>query len=310
MTSISVRIVTSLGSPWRLLVLGLGLTAGACGRSTPPRPPTAVPAPTGHADADAVRLRHAAAAAEPLHQALELHLTDTRVGRYLEIELQAKVLVELAAEGDGLRMGWTLRDVGALELVGTVKPDELERTRALLVEHGRGVVVSDGLGAPDLAATDAAAINVARHDALGAKTPPSAVLLMTVLAEQLRPVRLPTEALRVGETVELEEESETVIADADLVLPTTTVHRFTLRRIDESGASRVAEVAIEIASVAEPMEGSEIDARLEARTGGTLLFDVDHGIPVSLELTRTESFRVGESEGERTLLLRSHYGEP
>lgn len=308
MTSISVRIVASLGSPWRLLVLGLALAAGACGRSTPPRPPTAVPTPTG--DADAVRLRHAAAAAEPLHQALELHLTDTRVGRYLEIELRADVRVELAAEGDGLRMGWTLRDVGALELVGTVKPDELERTRALLVEHGRGVVVSDGLGAPDLAATDAAAINVARHDALGPKAPPSAALLMTVLAEQLRPVRLPTEALRVGEAVELEEESETVIADADLVLPTTTVHRFTLRRIDESGASRVAEVAIEIASVAEPVEGSEIDARLEARTGGTLLFDVDHGIPVSLELTRTESFRVGESEGERTLLLRSRYGEP
>ena len=113
--------------------------------------------------------------------------------------------------------------------------------------------------------------------------------------------------------MELEEESETVVVNAgvELVLPTTTVHRFTLRGIDVQGGSRVADLELEVASVAEPPgDATEPAARLVSRTEGTLLFDLDAGAPVSLNLSRTEEFAVGETTGERTVTLRSRFRSP
>ena len=73
-------------------------------------------------------------------------------------------------------------------------------------------------GVVDTAATDADPLNVERLAAMNAKAPPAGVLLMGVLAELLRPPRLPDRALRVGERVELEEESETVVVSAGVEL--------------------------------------------------------------------------------------------
>ncbi|MCX4243750.1 hypothetical protein OEB96_24165 [Paraliomyxa miuraensis] len=280
-----------------MLVLA-ALATGGCPRNEPPAEP-----PAHEAASHVLELRYAAV---PLVQALELELTDTRVGQYVQATLTLEAVLEPVADGDDLRTRWSLERIDALELSGTVEPDELERARTLLLDHGRGTTVSDAQGIPDLAATDADASNAARDAALDG-APPSGVLLMTVLAEQLRLPRLTTKGLPLGEPVEHAEESETAIAGTDWVLPTTTVHRFTIRRIDDSGAARVAEVAILLASVAEPEEGTELDARLETRAEGTLLFDLDHGLPVSLELSRTDSFRVGETEGERSLVMRSTF---
>lgn len=295
--------MVTLGSPSvRLVLVLMALASGGCPRN---EPPTQVP--IEQPASDVLELRYAAEPAQFLTQALELELTDTRVGQYVEATLKLDATLELAGEGDRLRTSWSLTQVDALDLTGTVEPDEVERSRTLLLDLGRGVVVSDVRGTPDLAAIDADASKTRREDAMGSDAPPSGVLLMTVLAEQLRLPRLPTRDLRIGEPLEVEEESEVVIAGTDLVLPTTTVHRFTVRRVDDSGPSRVAEIAIEIVSIAEPEEGTEIDARLETRVEGTLLFDVDAGAPVSMELSRTESFRVGEAEGERSVHARSQY---
>lgn len=294
-----------------IVLVVAALATGACDRERASTPPSdaAGPMPTPSPAPDALELRYAIPSqSRPLAQTLELQLTDSRVGWYVEATVHLDLTLELAAAGARLQAAWAIDDVTTLELTGTVKAKELERTRALLLAQGRGLEVGDALGLPDPAATDAAAVNQARAEALAAKAaPPAGRLVMTVLAEQLRLPRLPAKALRLGETVEVDEESETVVAGTELVLPTTTVHRFTLRRIDDSGASRVAELAIELASVAEPEDGATVEARLEARAEGTLLLDVDQGIPVSLELSRTESFRVGTTEGERSLLLRSRY---
>jgi hypothetical protein len=169
-------------------------------------------------------------------------------------------------------------------------------------------------GVVDTTATEADPINVARLAAIDAKAPPTGVLLLEVLAELLRLPRLPAGPLRPGEQAELEEESETVLVSGgvELVLPTTTVYRFTLRGIDEQGGARVAELELGIASVAEPHEGetAEPSARLEIRTEGTLELDLDTGVPVSLDLTRSESFAVGETTGERSMTLRSRFHAP
>jgi hypothetical protein len=291
----------------RVLLVVVAVAVAACGpKPAPPKPP-----PVETPASDTVELRYAAG---PLVQDVELELTDTRVGQYIEAKARLAAALELSLAGDVLRAQWSLQTVEALELTGTVAPNEHHEARGLLLARGKGLSVGDVRGVVDTAATDADPINVARLDAVDAKVPPAGVLLMEVLAEQLRLPRLPAKPLRVGERVELEEESETVLlvnTGAELVLPTTTVHRFTLRSIDEQGGSRVASVQLEVASVAEPQgEAAEPAARLESRTEGTLLFDLDQGVPVSLDLSRTETFAVGEATGERSVTLRSRFRSP
>jgi hypothetical protein len=293
----------------RVVLVVVAVTLAACGPSKPPpatKPPAQAPPVS-----DAVELRYAARA---LAQDLELELTDTRVGHYVEARLRLAATLELAVEGKVLRSRWSLAGVDALELTGTVAANEHHEARGMLLTKGSGVAIGDVHGVVDQAATDADPVNVARIAAMGAKkAPPAGVLLLGVLAELIRLPRLPDRPLRVGEPVELEEESETVVVDADteLVLPTTTVYRFTLRRLDEQGTSRVAEIELQIASLAQPEgDAAEPVARLESRAEGTLLLDVDQGVPVSLELSRTESFTVGEAARERSVTLRSRFHAP
>lgn len=289
----------------RVLLVVAVAAVGACGpKPAPPKPPVEVPA------SNAVELRYAA---RPLVQEVELNLTHTRVGQYVEADVRLTAALELAVDGEGLRTGWTLTTVDALTLTGTVAPDEHHKARGLLLARGKGMVIGDVRGVIDTDATAADPRNVARVAAMDTKAPPAGVLLLEVLAEQLPLPRLPAGPLAVGQRVELEEESETVVIDAgaELVLPTTTVHRCTLRSIDARGAARVAELWLEVASVAQPAEeGAEPAVRLESRSEGTLLFDLDEGAPVSLDLSRTESFTVGEATGERSVTLRSRFRSP
>jgi len=290
----------------RVLLVVLAVAVAGCGqRPHPPKPPP-VETPT----ADAVELRYAA---RSLLQDVELELTETRVGQYIEAKARLAAALELSLAGEVLRTQWSLQTVEPLELTGTVAADEHHKARGLLLTRGKGSSLGDVRGVVDTAATDADPINVERLAAMNAKAPPSGVLLMTVLSELLRLPRLPEAPLQLGQRVELEEESETVVvnAGAELVLPTTTVHRFTLRGIDEASGSRVADVQLEVVSVAEPQgDAAEARARLESRTEGTLLFDLDQGAPVSLDLSRTETFEVGEATGERSVTLRSRFRSP
>lgn len=288
----------------RVLLVALAVAPGACGRPAPAtQPPLETPVDT------AVELRYLA---QPLLEEVELQLTQTSVGQYIEAELRVHAALELTLDGDVLSTRWSLRDVDALTLTGTVAPDESAQTQALLAERGTGLAIADAHGVIDLDATAADPVNVARLAAMSGQAPPAGVLLMALLAEQLRLPRLPTKSLERGETFEIEEESETVIDSgaALLVLPTTTVHRFTLRDIDESSAGSVAELAVVMASIAQLDDDAPEAARIETRTEGTLLFDLDHGAPVSLELSRTETFAVGEVEGERSMSLRARFRNP
>lgn len=289
----------------RVLLVVLAAAVAACGpKPPPPKAPVETPA------SDAVELRYVAGS---VVQEVELELTETRVGQYVEARARVTAALELSRAGEGLRTTWALQAVEPLELTGTVAPDEHHKARGLLLARGKGLAVGDVHGVIDTDATDADPVNAARLAAMDAKAPPAGVLLMGVLAELLLLPRLPAGPLRVGEPTELEEESETVVvADgAELVLPTTTVHRFTLRSIEAQGGARVAELQLVVASVAEPQDpAAEPAARLERRTEGTLLFDLDAGMPVSLDLTQNETFAVGEATGERSVTLRSRFHGP
>jgi hypothetical protein len=284
----------------RVLLVVVAAAVVACGpKPGPPVTPPKAPASAG------VELRYAA---QPLVRDVELQLTDTRVGRYVEADVRLTAALEVTAHGPGLRTGWSLSSIDTLALTGTVAADEHHKARGLLLARGKGVAIGTVYGAIDPAATDADPINAARLAAMDATAPPAGVLLLEVLAELLPLPRLPAGPLAVGERAELAEESETVVVvrGAQLVLPTTTVVRFTLRRIDDHGGTRVAEVLLEEAWLAEPAaNAAEPVARLEGRGEGTLLFDLDHGVPVSLALSRTEELVVGETTAERSMTLRS-----
>lgn len=293
----------------RVLLVVLAAAVAACGpKPSPPKPPVETPV------SDAVELRYAAGS---VVQEVELELTETRVGQYVEAEARVTAALELSLAGEVLRTAWSVQAVEPLELTGTVAPDEHHKARGLLLTRGKGLAIGDAHGVIDIDASEADPINTARLAAMDAKAPPAGVLLMAVLAELLPLPRLPAGPLRVGERAELEEESETVVMSegVELVLPTTTVHRFTLRGIEEDqGGTRVAELQLEVASVAEPQDAAsattEPAARLESRTEGTLLFDLDAGMPVSLDLTKSETFTVGEATGERSVTLRTRFRAP
>jgi hypothetical protein len=289
-----------------LLVVVAFVAVAACGpkHAPPPRPPVEAPA------TDAVELRYGVGR---LVQDVELQLTETRVGVYVEAEARLSAALELSLQGQVLRTQWTLEEIGPLELTGTVTPDEHHKARGLMLTRGKGVALGDVRGVVDTATTEADPINVTRLAAMDAKAPPAGVLLLGVLGELLRLPRLPAGPLRVGERAELEEESETVVvsAGAELVLPTTTVYRFTLRDVEEQGGARVAELELEVVSVAEPHDATaEPAVRLETRTEGTLALDLEAGVPVSLNLSRTEAFAVGKATGERSMTLRSRFRSP
>jgi hypothetical protein len=289
----------------RVLLVVLAAALAACGpKPSPPKPPVETPV------SDTVELRYVAGS---VVQDVELELTETRVGQYVEAEARLTVALELSLAGEVLRTAWSLQAVEPLKLTGTVTPDEHHKARGLLLARGKGLAIGDVHGVIDTDATAADPINVERLAAMNATAPPAGVLLTSVLAELVPLPRLPAGPLRVGERAEVEEESETVVMaeGIELVLPTTTVHRFTLRGIEDQGGARVAELQLEVASVAEPQDpATEPAARLESRTEGTLLFDLDAGVPVSLDLTHSETFTLGETTGERSVTLRSRFHSP
>ncbi|MEM9454755.1 MAG: hypothetical protein AAGF11_11285 [Myxococcota bacterium] len=295
--------------PLALVAAALALPTGACNRNK-------LPSQSPDDASAGIVLRYAVPQAS-LQQELALQLTRTRLGLYIEADLEARAELRLSERGSALETRWTVTDVPALTLDGTVEPGEADRVRVLLEAQGQGTVIGDAHGVLDGAATDADPVNVARMTALATEqTPPSAggAILMTVLSEQLRLPRLPNTALMPGKPAEFEEESETVVTDADLVLPTTSVYRFTLRKVEPVADTRVAEVDLVVASVAQPEVDPELEpedaepaAELESRAEGTLVFDLDRNVPVSMELSRTDSLRIGDQEVEQTLQIQTSF---
>ena len=301
------------------------LTAG-CGPSKPPPTPPTGAGGTATAGTD-TELRYAASV--PLDQSLQVELTHTSLGMYLEAKIDVQARQTLTAAGGQLKAGWQVQTLQTLELEGTADAKEIERTRSLITDHGAGTTLIDARGLVDIAGTEADPTNEERLQAQddAAKKSPAGALLATVLFDELGLPRLPDQPLRMEQPFEFEEETETVVTDLEQTLPTTTLYRFTLRRIDQTG---LAEIAIERASVAEldedPAAPADEEAeaasdeeaeeeaapyvRMETKSEGTLLFDPARGLPVRLELNRTERFLIGEEEVERNIVVRSTYEVP
>lgn len=254
-----------------------------------------------------VQLRYRSTPA-PLRHELELDLTHTSLGLYVEAKIGIDATLSATVQGQALSTEWTVQQVSALELVGTVDERDDQGIRTMLADHGASSGRADTRGFAYDHDHDRASPDGLARAATDAGLSAAAVVLLTAVDQHARLPLLPEDSLSPDVPLEQEEESETVLTDLGTVLPTTTVVRYTLRGVDELG---VAEIAIERASVAESgPEAKGEPMQLETRATGVLLFDVERGLPVSLELSQTEQIVVGEQEVERTVLVRSTYRSP
>jgi hypothetical protein len=189
-----------------------------------------------------------------------------------------------------------------------------------LAAQGRGVWVTDAKGLEDAAATDAHPGNEARHEELSlaskrlaqarAKGEPATPEAPATLLEQLPPLLvlpvLPKGPLAPGGTDERAWTTEVELSEFGVVLSIDVVRRVSLVVIDDSGTTTLAELQI-----TEERYGGLVtddgDIDFEEKVEGTLLFDLDRGIPFRLEQTTTSSFTAGEQGGDTTRTVRAEF---
>jgi hypothetical protein len=118
---------------------------------------------------------------------------------------------------------------------------------------------------------------------------------------------LPADGLPIGKAVTTKEEEELQLFDGGPKMPTETETTYTLVKIDSSGAKRIAEVQFE--SVTSGATETQMGVlSLESTTEGTMLFDIDGHVPVSIDLTSSQAFTSGsEQMFESTTLIKSTF---
>lgn len=311
-----------LGTPPRLLaVLGAALLGLSCSKS---KPTSAAPGPTGGNGGTGIQpapmlLRYSPQAVA-LRQTSTVDFTTTGGGAYAQASLGVNTDVSLRGAGDAIEVRWKITGLENIKLGGALA-GESDEAQQYLRRFGTGAWQLSPFGVVDLRATDAHPANarrlaaLAEADALVAARseageedahPPAGAALAKLLPELLRVPRLPAEPMRKGATHEIVETHDTALIGTDLVIPTETTLRFSLVRIAGDAGIRLAEIAFDFEDWG-GLELAEGDVELKNRTEGTLLFDVDRGVPVSLNYTREESLVAGEISYDTTKIVAANF---
>lgn len=250
-------------------------------------------------------------------QTASLEMTQRGAGQYSEMKVGLSALVDVAQDSDRLKVAWTISGVDAMELKGSIAPSGGDDPKAFLQKHGRGAYLCDLLGEADPEASGSLSENTARNalldqfqvevaekTAAGEPVPVRpGIQLLTYLPPVLQLPSLPQETLPPGKEVRLERQEQAEL-DTGMVMPIDIEMIYVLVNVDTTGGSRIAELQFRGRAEGEG-EGGGGTIMIESSTEGTLLFDVDEKIPVSYEVSRTESFELGEFSGETTTLIRA-----
>ena len=299
----SNAIVVRLG-----LVLSLAASLPSCG----PKGGTTTPEGGGGGRSkdgkDGIALRYAAAPMK-LKQVGQFESNTRARGDYSEIAATCTVGLEVAPSGDKLKVKWTVADVGALEMKGSLvpKPGD-EDPKAVLLRVGKGAYLVDLRGTLDEDGTTALPENDARKQELdvlkkqaeeAAKAgkqfqSPNLAIIQTTRAMVALP-ELPEAGLPVGKAVTTTVEEEVEVFDGAPKMATDTETTYTLVKIDDSGSKRIAEVQFESVTSGATELGPQTLV-LESTLEGTMLFDIDGHAPVSVDLTTTQSFTSGSEQ--------------
>lgn len=305
-----VRGAARPGAAGRVLVALL--LAAACRpdrASAPPHDPGAKAAP----GATSLAYRPA-----KLSTRAALEITTNGGGRYVETTANLTATFDITADGDALIFAWSIEEVEDLALQGTIRKGDADLGE-YLARHGKGAWVVDAQGVEDLAATETNPRNAARRELLDAEAarlaqaraanqeldPDPAATLLELIPPLLLPPRLSAGALEQGKTREVKTTSELELPAFQLVLPIDTTTKTTLIGIDDAGAARIAELQLDVMRYGGLDVEGQGTVELEEHVEGTLLFDLDHGVLVRVELTTTQSFTAGERSGDTTTLVRA-----
>lgn len=297
------------------------LTLGGCGKpkSTASTSP-AVAQGTSANQSKAVQIRYGALTVDLVQQA-RVDFTTTGGGEYAQATLDVRSALGLKTRNDAVEVGWTIVGLDEVTLQGSLEPSSEDRPGAYVKAQGTGAWVMTPHGIVDLDASGAHPANATRRALLAAVDakvaeaqagteelvrPPPGAALLKLLPELLALPHLPREPLAVGGTVEYKENHETVLIGTDLVIPTETTTRYTLIKVESGAGIRLAEVAFESQDWG-GLELEEGDVVLQNATEGTMLFDIDRGVPVDLNYTREESLVAGEISYDTTKIVAATF---
>ncbi len=303
----------------KLLHVGLAISLLVVAPSCTKKGGTETPGETGGAGkaGAGLELRYALAPGK-LVQTGKFDMSTTGGGQFGEAKLQFTANLELAPQGDKLKVVWSFADVGQLDLQGMFagKDAAAEDPKALLVSEGKGAFLVDARGQLDEGASEKLAENAARRQrfaelqkaaASGKAAPPGGAAQLLALADAMIALPdLPEQGLEVGKPITISEEEQTELGGSGIVLPTEKETKYTLVKIDESGGKRIAEIAVDgVSSGATEMQGSMLT--VDITNEGTMLFDLDAKLPVSYRFTRTQAFSAGQVTIESTMMLEASF---
>lgn len=265
-----------------------------------------------------------------VRQATQYTIKVSGGGQVGEAVTTHKATLSLAPEGEGLKVGWKIDAVDGVALKGMFEPkDEATKSfdlAAYAVQHGTGVYLTDLRGELDEEATQALpenaekakaaeARNAERQEAMekakaDEKDPPAfpeaaGEQLISMLEGSFNLPTLPEQALEVGKSVTEEEEDEKTI-QGSIKIPVESETTYTLVKIDEVGGQRIAELTVEVESsgATELPQGMLV---LDQATDGTMRFDLDAQVPVSVKVNTTQSVSMGDFLFETNVVVDSTY---
>lgn len=299
------------------IALALVLVAPSCGKKgSTSAPGGGGGAGKGDAKGDGVALRYAA---QPLalQQTGSFDSTTRARGTYNEIAAKYTVGLQLVPNGDKVKVTWTFADVGELDLKGSVAPKPGgEDPRTTLMRVGKGAYLVDLRGEVDEDASKSLPENAARKQEIetirkqaeaarekGQSFESSTLTILETARAMATLPQLPEQSLPIGKPVVVNQEEELQFTEGGPKMPTETETTYTLVKVDDSGARRIAELQFEsVTSGAMEQPGIGMLA-LDSTTEGTMLFDLDTHVPVSMELESNQELSGGSEQLFQTTVI-------
>ncbi len=253
-----------------------------------------------------------------LKQIGQFDVDTTGGGQFGQLAIAFSAGLEFSPQGDKRKVVWSLSGVDKLDLKGMFAGEAGEDPKPMLVELGKGAFMMDAHGEIDEEAAKSLAENRARREKFDALTkdaeaafkagkqvkPPAAAQVLGMADAMLRLPGLPSKGLAVGKTTVIEEKDEAVLGG--MKLPTESETKYTLVKIDDAGGKHIAEIQVEaVTSGAVETQGQLVT--IEMSNEGTLLFDMDAGVPVSYQFTTSQTLAAGEQTFETTIISKGTY---
>lgn len=296
-----------------VVLLGLGLGVSACKKDGD----TTAPGAEDKKD-DGLHLEYASGGfglAADVKMSLEL----SGMGNG-SMEVAAKGTLEAApAEGGKMKVVSRVDEVSAYEAAGDLKPklEEGEEPPDMKEEMkgAETVVVVNIRGEADEEASKALPENVAKKEEAdkakesGDEKAQRRIATRSMGGQVITLPDLPDVGLVEGKEVKVPTKEEERNLGGQ-VLPIEVDQTYHLEKIDSSSGARVATLKFKSAgSGAEEMQGGQgsVFVAYEEETEGTLLFDLDAGLPVSLKVEQATMISFGDNSAEQYLELEASY---